>query len=84
LKFYFLQRKIILHNRYADEQSKRTQSPPNIPDGPYHKTSQIYYYTRDARREIKQPMLIAATKQIDIEKKSVAEKKFITPGKIHN
>ncbi|KYQ57287.1 NADH dehydrogenase [ubiquinone] 1 alpha subcomplex subunit 7 [Trachymyrmex zeteki] len=84
LKFYFLQRKIILPHRYADDQAKRTQPPPNIPDGPNQKTSQIYYYTRDARREVKPPMLIDRTKQIDTEKESVAEKKFLTPGKAYN
>ncbi|KYN10161.1 PREDICTED: NADH dehydrogenase [ubiquinone] 1 alpha subcomplex subunit 7-like [Trachymyrmex cornetzi] len=76
--------KIILPHRYADDQSKRTQPPPNIPGGPYHKTSQIYYYTRDARREVKPPVLIGGIKQIDSGKASVAEKKFITPGKTYN
>ncbi|KAG5308236.1 NDUA7 dehydrogenase, partial [Acromyrmex insinuator] len=57
-------RKITLAHRYADDQAKRTQPPPNVPGGPYHKTSQIYYYTRDARREVKPPILIDGVKQI--------------------
>ncbi|TGZ46953.1 F-box/LRR-repeat protein 4 [Temnothorax longispinosus] len=70
--------------RYADEQAKRTQPPPDIPGGPYHKTSQIYYYLRDARREVQQPMLIAGSKQIGTEKKPLTDQKYITPGKTYN
>ncbi|XP_011163386.1 NADH dehydrogenase [ubiquinone] 1 alpha subcomplex subunit 7 [Solenopsis invicta] len=77
-------RELVLNNRYADEQSARTQPPPEIPGGPYHKTSQIYYYLRDARREVQPPMLITAgSKQIGTEKE-LAEKKYITPGKTYN
>lgn len=64
---YLLQRKIVLANRYADEQAARTQPPPEIPGGPYHKTSQIYYYTRDGRREVEPPVLISGSKQIGTE-----------------
>ncbi|XP_024880115.1 NADH dehydrogenase [ubiquinone] 1 alpha subcomplex subunit 7-like [Temnothorax curvispinosus] len=81
---YSLQRKIVQGLRYADEQAKRTQPPPDIPGGPYHKTSQIYYYLRDARREVQQPMLIAGSKQIGTEKKPLTDQKYITPGKTYN
>lgn len=54
-------------NRYADEQAERTQPPPNIPEGPYHKTSEIYYYTHDARREVQPPMQVKESKQIGTE-----------------
>lgn len=57
----------MLANRLADEQAARTQPPPDIPGGPYHKTSQIYYYARDARREVKPPLLISGSKQIGTE-----------------
>ncbi|XP_077266179.1 NADH dehydrogenase [ubiquinone] 1 alpha subcomplex subunit 7 isoform X2 [Temnothorax americanus] len=77
-------RKIVQGLRYADEQAKRTQPPPDIPGGPYHKTSQIYYYLRDARREVQQPMLIAGSKQIGTEKKPLTDQKYITPGKTYN
>jgi len=76
-------RKIVVTNRWADEQSDRTQPPPNVPGGPYHKTSQIYYFSRDARREVQPPMIISGSKQI-AEKESPAEKKYITPGKTYN
>jgi len=64
---YTLQREIVPNNRFPDEQAKRTQPPPEIPGGPYHKTSQIYYYLRDARREVQPPLLISGSKQIGTE-----------------
>jgi len=57
----------VLPHRFTDEQAARTQPPPNLPDGPYHKTSQIYYYTRDVRREVQPPLLLSGSKQISIE-----------------
>jgi len=57
----------VLNNRYADEQADRTQPPPDIPGGPYHKISQIYYYARDGRREVQPPLLITGSKQIGTE-----------------
>ncbi|XP_012537206.1 NADH dehydrogenase [ubiquinone] 1 alpha subcomplex subunit 7 [Monomorium pharaonis] len=77
-------RKVVLNNRYPDEQAARTQPPPEVPGGPYHKTSQIYYYLRDARREVEPPVLITGSKQISTEEKPVTEKKYITPGKTYN
>ncbi|XP_072758821.1 NADH dehydrogenase [ubiquinone] 1 alpha subcomplex subunit 7 [Anoplolepis gracilipes] len=76
-------RKVVLAIRYADEQVARTQPPPQVPGGPYHKTSQIYYYTRDARREVEPPLLISGSKQIAAENKS-PELKYISPGKTYN
>lgn len=54
-------------HRFDDDQAERTQPPPNVPGGPYHKTSQIYYYTHDARREVKPPIIISGSKQIGTE-----------------
>lgn len=61
------QRPVIQGIRFSDEQSKRTQPPPDVPGGPYHKTSEIYYYTHDARREVQPPIVISGTKQIGTE-----------------
>ncbi|XP_011870844.1 PREDICTED: NADH dehydrogenase [ubiquinone] 1 alpha subcomplex subunit 7-like [Vollenhovia emeryi] len=77
-------RKIVLHHRWADDQAKRTQPPPELPGGPYHKTSQIYYYQRDARREVQPPMLISGSKQIGTEVAPDTGKKHFTPGKTYN
>ncbi|XP_070153110.1 NADH dehydrogenase [ubiquinone] 1 alpha subcomplex subunit 7 [Polyergus mexicanus] len=80
----FRGKKIVLAVRYPDEQAARTQPPPNVPGGPYHKTSQIYYYTRDARREVKPPLLISESRQIGIQNESPAEEKYLSPGKAYN
>ncbi|KAM0733742.1 NADH dehydrogenase [ubiquinone] 1 alpha subcomplex subunit 7 [Formica fusca] len=80
----FRGKKVVLAIRYTDELAARTQPPPNVPGGPYHKTSQIYYYTRDARREVEPPLLISGSKQIGTENESPAEEKHLSPGKAYN
>ncbi|XP_050453255.1 NADH dehydrogenase [ubiquinone] 1 alpha subcomplex subunit 7-like [Cataglyphis hispanica] len=77
-------RKVVIANRFPDEQAARTQPPPHVPGGPYHKTSQIYYYTRDARGEVGPPLLISGSKQIGIENECPAEEKYLSPGKTYN
>ncbi|XP_076231749.1 NADH dehydrogenase [ubiquinone] 1 alpha subcomplex subunit 7 [Calliopsis andreniformis] len=67
--------------RFADALAARTQPPPSIPGGPYHKTSKVYYYTRDARRLVQPPIEVLPQKQIEAGKS--AEVKCITPGKVH-
>ncbi|XP_035723121.1 NADH dehydrogenase [ubiquinone] 1 alpha subcomplex subunit 7-like [Vespa mandarinia] len=74
-------RKVIPQLRYADLISARTQPPPEIPGGPYHKTSEIYYFTHDARREVEPPIEVFVNKQITTgsEKKVIGQN---SPGKL--
>lgn len=50
--------------RHADGLAARTQPPPEVPGGPYHKTSKVYYYTRDARRLVQPPVEIYSQEQL--------------------
>ncbi|XP_015600227.1 NADH dehydrogenase [ubiquinone] 1 alpha subcomplex subunit 7 [Cephus cinctus] len=68
--------------RFADCIAARTQPPPNLPEGPYHKTSKIYYFVRDARREVEPPLLISKAKQITAGGEVSAKPKLLTPGKV--
>ena len=49
------------HNnlRFADKLATRSPPPPAIPEGPCHKLYANYYFTRDARREVTPPAVIA-------------------------
>ena len=69
--------------RYADGLAARVQPPPTVPGGPYHKTSKVYYYSRDARRLVQPPVEVCAQKQIDAGESASGEPKSITPGKTY-
>ena len=60
IKFWYWQRYPLLPLRYSDLLASRTQPPPDIPGGPYHRTTRMYYFTRDARREVQPPLVIAS------------------------
>lgn len=51
--------------RYADKVAARTQPQPCVPFGPYHKSSKVYYYTRDARRSVEPPSVIYTANQLE-------------------
>ncbi|KAG7197177.1 hypothetical protein KM043_007257 [Ampulex compressa] len=69
--------------RYADKLAARTQPPPHVPGGPYHKTSKIYYYTRDARREVQPSLEIFSSKQITAGSTAVLKSESVSPAKAY-
>ncbi|KAF4528855.1 hypothetical protein B566_EDAN017201 [Ephemera danica] len=87
MSFFLLQRNHINALRFADNIAARTQPPPDLPEGPAHKLSANYYYTRDARREVAPPKILATGGRPALltssEKEAAAsEKKPATPGNI--
>ncbi|XP_071448277.1 NADH dehydrogenase [ubiquinone] 1 alpha subcomplex subunit 7-like [Hetaerina americana] len=86
LRNFLLGREHTTHLRHQDYISARTQPLPNLPDGPAHKLSMNYYYSRDGRREVKLPTVLAsqtgqkAISEGTSETKDVAVKKAPTPG----
>ncbi|KAJ8951101.1 hypothetical protein NQ318_003799 [Aromia moschata] len=82
IRNFLLGRKHTLALRFQDLLSSRSPPPPVLPDGPHHKLAANYYYSRDARREVTPPEVVApAPKQI--EGGVVKSAKRITPGPIH-
>ncbi|CAD6207906.1 GSCOCG00003163001-RA-CDS [Cotesia congregata] len=80
-------RKFVPHLRFADELASRTQPPPSIPGGPFHKTSKVYYYTRDARRLVTPPEVLATAKMLTAGGSDVAKRepvKPVTPNKVYD
>lgn len=68
--------------RFQDALATRSPPLPILPDGPAHKLYSNYYFTRDARREVEPPEIIApAPKQL--ESGSPSSLKMITPGKVY-
>ncbi|XP_012288495.1 NADH dehydrogenase [ubiquinone] 1 alpha subcomplex subunit 7-like [Orussus abietinus] len=67
--------------RFADLIAARDQPPPDVPGGPYHKTTDIYYFTRDARREVKPPTVLELKRQIESGDQAKKVPKLIAPGK---
>ena len=48
--------------RFLDESADRPGPEANLPDGPSHKLYENYYYTRDGRREVGFPTVLADAK----------------------
>ncbi|KAL7295186.1 NADH dehydrogenase [ubiquinone] 1 alpha subcomplex subunit 7-like [Trichogramma pretiosum] len=69
--------------RFADECASRTQPQPDLPGGPYDKTTGIYYYQRDGRREVQPPLVIASGGKVLLSPPPEKPKQ-ITPGRVYN
>ncbi|BES90946.1 NADH dehydrogenase (ubiquinone) 1 alpha subcomplex [Nesidiocoris tenuis] len=75
--------------RFGDYYSPRTQPPPEVPGGPAHVLSNNYYYSRDGRRDVAPPRILAdntSRKQIGAgtslnEKGALSAGTPKTPGK---
>ncbi|CAG0918212.1 unnamed protein product [Notodromas monacha] len=59
LRDRLLGRKYVQALRFKPKLAPRSIPEPNLPGGVSHKLSSNYYYTRDARREVKAPLVIA-------------------------
>ncbi|XP_019873299.1 NADH dehydrogenase [ubiquinone] 1 alpha subcomplex subunit 7 [Aethina tumida] len=79
---FLLGRKHTLALRFQDTIATRSPPPPVLPDGPSHRLNANYYYTRDARREV-QPPEVLAPKPKEIEAGAEGQSiKRITPGNV--
>lgn len=70
--------------RLEEDMSRRTQSPPSIPNGPSHKCSKNYYHTRDARGSVTPPkalMKVVEPEPIKEISKTEEQKKSKKKGK---
>ncbi|KAL1500741.1 hypothetical protein ABEB36_006186 [Hypothenemus hampei] len=80
---FLLGRKHTLALRFRDLLATRSPPPPVLPDGPAHKLNTNYYYSRDARREVKPPEVVASGTRQQIEEDSNSKViKRLTPGKV--
>lgn len=78
---FLLGRKFTQNLRFPQDCASRSPPLPELPDGPAHKLSANYYYSRDARREVTPPEIVATgQKQISSEKQCT---KAVTPGKTY-
>lgn len=91
LRSFLLGREHTKALRFEEDVSARTQPAPNLPEGPAHILAVNYYCSRDGRREVKPPAILADEGRIGITAgggavvstgSAVAErKKPPTPGK---
>ncbi|KAJ3654319.1 hypothetical protein Zmor_013514 [Zophobas morio] len=71
--------------RFQDDLATRSPPLPDLPDGPSHSLSANYYCSRDARREVAPPEVVAGEpKLIESGEEAPAPKPVNTrtPGKV--
>ncbi|CAL8085386.1 unnamed protein product [Calicophoron daubneyi] len=90
IRDFLLRRKYNNALRYAYDYSKRTQPPPFLPYGKYHKLSANDYYVRDDRRACGPPLEIfeygpkrLTEKAESLAAKEVSKSVDILPGIKH-
>lgn len=80
LRNFLLGRKHTKALRFSQDLATRSPPLPELPDGPAHKLSANYYYSRDARREVAPPEIVATgAKQVTAGESTV---KRVTPGNV--
>jgi len=73
--------------RFDHLQAPRSIPEPNMPPGPSHNLASNYYYTRDGRREVAPPSVLADGNKAlasGEESAAVAPRIGRTPGRVHN
>jgi len=74
--------------RFDHLQAPRSIPEPNMPPGPSHNLAANYYYTRDGRREVAPPAVLAdgnkALASGEETAAAVMPKIGKTPGRVHN
>ncbi|XP_011502432.1 PREDICTED: NADH dehydrogenase [ubiquinone] 1 alpha subcomplex subunit 7 [Ceratosolen solmsi marchali] len=48
----------VTHLRYPEKMAARTQPHPSIPVGPNNKMIEMYYFDRDAKRQVQLPTIL--------------------------
>lgn len=87
---FLLGRQHVNNLRFQDKLAPRPGPEANLPEGVSHKLANNYYYTRDARREVAPPTLLAdgtkAQKVIEAGDGGAQApvKKTKVPGRLYN
>ncbi|KAL3282877.1 hypothetical protein HHI36_006036 [Cryptolaemus montrouzieri] len=81
---FLLGRPHTLALRFDPEVATRSPPLPDLPDGPSHRLSANYYYTRDARGEVQPPDVVASAyepKLLETGSAGAIQAKNRLPGK---
>ena len=76
--------------RFAKEMAPRPGPEANLPPGPAHKLKANYYFSRDGRREVAPPVVLATAQKVigsgqsQVQDASAGRKKSNTPGPFYD